>query len=198
VSDSERDIGVGGTALVPASLFEGIHYTALGHLHTFQQPVPDRVVYSGAPLAYSFSEARTTKTVSIVDLAADGTVAVERVTCPVTRPLAALQGTLASLLTDPTWAEYERHWLAVTLTDAEVPSEPMARLRTRFDGILQLTVAARRPAVDGTYEARVSGLDDLAIACRFVEDLRHRPATADERALLQAAFERQRRDELVA
>jgi exonuclease SbcD len=197
VSDSERDITVGGTALVPASVFDGIHYTALGHLHAFQRPVPDRVVYSGAPLAYSFSEAGRAKSVTVVDLDATGVTTVDPVPCPVPRPLALVRGTLDSLLHDPAWAPYERHWLAVTLTDEQVPLEPMVRLRARFDGILQLTVAARRPAVEGSYRARVDGLDDLAIACRFVEDLRHRPPTTVERDLLRAAFERRRIEAMV-
>ncbi len=32
-SESERDISVGGISVVPTSLFDGISYTALGHLH---------------------------------------------------------------------------------------------------------------------------------------------------------------------
>ena len=72
VSDSERDISVGGTALASVELFDGVHYAALGHLHQAQQPVPGRVAYSGSPLAYSFSEAHHTKSVSVVDLGPDG------------------------------------------------------------------------------------------------------------------------------
>ena len=53
--DSERDISVGGASVVTASLFTGVDYTALGHLHGAQQVAPG-VRYSGSPLAYSFSE----------------------------------------------------------------------------------------------------------------------------------------------
>src|SRR3954452_211710 len=55
-SDSERDISVGGVDLVPASVFDGIDYVALGHLHRPQTLTP-RLRYSGSPLAYSFGEA---------------------------------------------------------------------------------------------------------------------------------------------
>ncbi|HEY0507896.1 MAG TPA: exonuclease subunit SbcD, partial [Blastococcus sp.] len=47
-SDSERDICVGGVDLVPASVFEGIDYVALGHLHRPQTLSP-RMRYSGSP-----------------------------------------------------------------------------------------------------------------------------------------------------
>src|SRR5918992_1647454 len=55
-SDSERDICVGGVDLVPAPVFDGVDYVALGHLHRPQTITP-RLRYSGSPLAYSFGEA---------------------------------------------------------------------------------------------------------------------------------------------
>ena len=189
LSDSERDITVGGSAIVPAAMFDGAHYVALGHLHAFQRPSADRVTYSGSPLAYSFSEARSTKSVTIVELDAAGSVSLERIPCPVDRPLACVSGTLESLLGDAQWSKYEDHWLSVTLTDHDVPTEPMGRLRERFSGVLQLSVTTRRSAVDGSYIGRFAGLDDLGTAVRFVEDMRHRPATAEERELLREAFE---------
>src|SRR4051794_1162138 len=44
-SDSERDICVGGVDLVPAAVFDGVDYVALGHLHR-PQTLSDRVRYS--------------------------------------------------------------------------------------------------------------------------------------------------------
>ena len=54
-SDSERDIRVGGVSVVTSALFDGISYTALGHLHG-RQTLHDRMRYSGSPLPYSFTE----------------------------------------------------------------------------------------------------------------------------------------------
>ena len=59
-SDSERDISVGGVGRVPATLFGGFSYVALGHLHG-QQTLGHALRYSGSPLPYSFSEARHAK-----------------------------------------------------------------------------------------------------------------------------------------
>ncbi|WP_449341978.1 metallophosphoesterase family protein, partial [Streptomyces aurantiogriseus] len=70
-SDSERDITVGGVASVPAGVFDGVDYVALGHLHGCQT-ITERVRYSGSPLPYSFSEAEHRKTMWLVDLGADG------------------------------------------------------------------------------------------------------------------------------
>jgi exonuclease SbcD len=198
LSDSERDISVGGSALTSTAVFDGIDYVALGHLHGFQQPVADRVVYCGSPIAYSFSEEHQTKSVSLVDLAADGSVRTRQVPTPVTRPVARIRGSLASLLTDDRWTAYERHLLAVTLTDVQVPSEPMDRLRARFPGVLHLTVTSHRPAAGDSYTSRLAGLDDLALASRFVEDMWQRHPSADELALLRAGFEAQRIHEVTA
>lgn len=55
-SESERDIRVGGIGDTPASVFDGVSYVALGHLHGPQVvPIPGSgtvVEYSGSPLAF--------------------------------------------------------------------------------------------------------------------------------------------------
>ena len=184
LSESERDINVGGTAIVPAAVFEGADYVALGHLHGFQQPVPDRIVYSGSPIAYSFSEQRHTKSVTLVDLAADGSAHTEQLPVPVWRSVSSIEGTLESLLNDPRWAAYEGHWLSITLTDETVPPEPMGRLRRRFAHVLQLVVTVRTSVATGSYRERIEGLSDLAMFERFVNDMWNRPPDPTEDELL--------------
>ena len=97
-SDSERDISVGGVGRVPATLFGGFSYVALGHLHG-QQTLGPTLRYSGSPLPYSFSEARHAKGSWLVELNAGGAVRAERVPAPPFRALNVLRGRLADLLT---------------------------------------------------------------------------------------------------
>ncbi len=196
-SDSERDIAVGGVASVPASVFDGVHYAALGHLHGAQTLAP-HLRYSGSPLAYSFSEARQRKTMWLVDLGADGAVAAERIDCPVPRPLACLRGRLAELLEDPALAEHEQSWVQVTLTDPGRPAEPMERLRKRFPHTLQLLFEPAEQAGDGqlSYAARVRGQGDLSVAMSFVRHVR--PGVEldqSERDWLREGFEQARQSE---
>ncbi len=66
-SESE-EISVGGLDNVDAEVFEGIDYTALGHLHGPQNTASERVRYCGSPLKYSFSEANQNKSVTIVEM----------------------------------------------------------------------------------------------------------------------------------
>ena len=115
-SDSERDISVGGVDLVPASVFDGVDYVALGHLHRPQTLSP-RVRYSGSPLAYSFGEAGQHKQAWLVDLDAAGLADVRAVPLPTPRPLSMLTGTLAELLADPFHTAAEEHFVSARLTD---------------------------------------------------------------------------------
>lgn len=192
VCDSERDVSVGGSPEVPVNVFDGIDYVALGHLHGRQQP-GRRAAYSGTPLAYSFSEANHTKSVNVVDLAADGTVTVSQLATPVPRPLAIVRATIDELLTDPRHAALEGAYLSITLTDEIRPRDPMARLRSRFPHVLLLGhEPPASTARASTYAERVRGRSDVEIALQFVADLRSTPATPAEAALLERAVDRVR------
>ncbi|GAA0689700.1 exonuclease SbcCD subunit D [Kitasatospora atroaurantiaca] len=190
-SDSERDITVGGVASVPAAVFDGVHYAALGHLHGCQTLAP-HLRYSGSPLAYSFSEVHQRKTMWLVDLAADGSVSAERLDCPVPRPLARLRGRLAELLAAPELAAHEDSWVQVTLTDAARPANPMDELRRRFPHTLQLLFEPEHAPGEEhpSYAARVSGRPDLEVAEGFVRHVRPGSEIDElERGWLREAFE---------
>jgi exonuclease SbcD len=187
-SDSERDISVGGVSLVPTSLFDGVHYTALGHLHG-RHVLTDTVRYSGSPLAYSFSEADQRKGSWLVDLGPDGVTACEFVEAPVPRALARLRGTLADLLLDPALAAHEGAWVQATLTDDSRPLQAMERLRERFPHTLVLGFEPASGVRTGVPVARVQGRSDHRIALDFLDAVRGTPATDAESALLRDAFD---------
>ncbi len=187
-SDSERDISVGGVSLVPTSLFDGIDYTALGHLHG-RHVLSDTVRYSGSPLAYSFSEATHRKGSWLVDLGARGVSATEFIDAPVPRPLARLRGTLADLLADPAHHPHEQSWVQVTLTDGSRPLQAMERLRERFPHTLVLGFDPASGARSSVPLAQVQGRSDHQIALDFLDEMRGDPASDDESALLRDAFD---------
>jgi exonuclease SbcD len=188
--DSERDIAVGGVPSVPASVFEGVDYAALGHLHGCQT-INERVRYSGSPLAYSFSEADHRKSMWLVELGPQGEVSAERIDCPVPRRLARLRGELDELLGGAEYDAAEDCWVHVTLTDAARPPQAMERLRVRFPHTLQLAFEPQGREDDGlrSYGARVRGRDDGAVALGFVRHVRGAEASAAESTLLVAAVE---------
>ena len=177
-SESERDICVGGVDLVPAAVFDGVDYVALGHLHRPQTLTP-RLRYSGSPLAYSFGEAGQQKQAWLVEL--DAARAGRRcapVPLPTPRPLTVLTGTLDELLADPAHAAVEEHFVSARLTDAGPPGRPDApaagagsRTASTWSG------PARAPAADGrSYQERLRGRSDMEVAGEFVSHVRGVPA----------------------
>ena len=197
-SDSERDITVGGVAAVPAGVFDGVDYAALGHLHGCQT-ITERVRYSGSPLPYSFSEADHRKSMWLVDLDADGGVTAERLDCPVPRALARIRGTLEELLADPGLARHEEAWIEATLTDAVRPADPMARLAERFPHTLSLAFAPERAPEDPdvSYAQRLADRSDQEIAEDFVAHVRGAGPDEHEQGVLRDAFDAVRADEAV-
>lgn len=188
-SESERTIAVGGVEQVPAAVFDGVDYVALGHLHG-PQVLADNLRYAGSPLAYSFSEVEHRKSVWLVELGPDGLAGVERRELPVPRRLAVLTGELETLLTDPAHAELEDCYLSVVLTDRVRPLEAMRRLRERFPYAVHLQWEPEG-GWQGTpmrYREAVRGRDDHEITCGFLVDCRGAGPTGSERALLQEAL----------
>jgi exonuclease SbcD len=200
-SESERDICVGGIGDAPAAVFDGITYTALGHLHGPQR-LTDRVGYSGSPLAFSFSEVGHTKSVSIVQIDGAGGIEVEAVPVPVHRGLAEVRGRLEDLLARARTDLFgvADRWVKVVLTDPQRPRAPMERLREVWPHTLVLDF---QPAGAGTAPAaaliRVSeNSEPLEICAAFVEWVDRTRPSAQQRGALESAIDAVARAELSA
>jgi exonuclease SbcD len=80
--EGEKPLKIGNADLVFSDIIPNqIQYTALGHLHRFQNIGTDErpVVYSSSPLCYSFSEAGQTKYISIIEAEPGKTVRFEKI-----------------------------------------------------------------------------------------------------------------------
>jgi exonuclease SbcD len=128
---------VGGTSEVPASLFEGFTYVALGHLHTFQPVVESNIYYSGSPLPYSFSETDPKKVI-LIDLDAEGIASIEEVPCTIGRRAKVLTASLDDLLSDPVHGEFEDHFVLAKLTDSARTFDARERLEARFPHLVRI------------------------------------------------------------
>ncbi len=195
-SGSERSIAVGGVESVAATVFDGIDYVALGHLHG-RQRLSDRLRYSGSPLPYSFTESGHRKGAWLVDLADDGSVTTEWLDLPVVRSLATVRGTLDEVLS--THDGFTEHYLAVELTDRIRPVEPMRRLREKFP--FALTVSwepdGAAPAA-ASFPTPTTTVPDEQIIEAFLADCRGVGAAPEEKQLIAAALAELRAVEVTA
>ena len=192
-SDSERSIAVGGVDRVAGTVFEGIDYAALGHLHGPQSPGSAEgsvVRYSGSPLRYSFSEESQTKCVLLVDLPEVGPAVVTPVEIAQPRPMATLRGALDDLLDDPAHAPHEDAWLRVTVTDRVRPDALMDRLKSRFPHVLQVFHEPDGAIDRGTRGTTVvSERDPRELGSDFIAYVTKTEASAGEIACFVAGFE---------
>lgn len=203
--DSERDIQVGGVSSVPAGLFDtlgappedpgdasggptlrhGLDYVAAGHLHRPQDiagaHVPIR--YAGSPVAYSFSEAGATKSVTLLDVGERGVRGLDVVPVPTTRRLTVLRGTIADLLCED-HADATEDWVSATVTDDARPEAMVTRIRQRFPHAL---VVVHEP----THRVDIAGPGRLAtrrdpreVSRDFFAAVGARALTAEEATVL--------------
>jgi exonuclease SbcD len=188
-SESERDIRVGGVDSVPSTVFDGVDYVALGHLHGAQRVGPSgRLRYSGSPLAFSFGERNQVKSSSIVELAADGSVSVDLVPTPVPRRLAEVTDTLDALL-DGRHDDLRDAWLRVFVTDPVHPERLYTRVAEHFPHALAIhhtpVGAVEAPAL----AAVTAESDPIEVAAAFVAFASGGAASETELAVVRGAYE---------
>ena len=208
ISDSERDIRVGGIGDAPASVFAGFTYVALGHLHGRQQmPARDDgagkdgvagkeravVRYSGSPLAFSFSERHQVKSVTLADIDGTGRVVTTQLAVPVPRPLRQVRGAIDDLLSraDGDLADLAGAWVKVVLTDAVRPPAPMERLREKWPRTLVLDFAPEGGLIsaDADLGRLAETTDPVEICGMFVEFTSGGAPDGPQRKVLRDAVE---------
>lgn len=137
VSDSERQLTVGGAGQVDAGLFAPFSYTALGHLHRPQDAAGPTVRYSGSPLPYSFSEQHS-KSLTMVEMAADGRCVLSAINVEIGRPVLTIEGTIDDLLTRAVSDTQLESFVRAIVTDRGVVLDAKTRLAARYPYVVQV------------------------------------------------------------
>ena len=205
VSESERDIRVGGIGDAPARVLAGCSYLALGHLHGQQRVDAGGTTsarYSGSPLAFSFSERDHRKSVTLADIAGDGTVVTQLLPTPVPRPLREVRGRLDELLAraDGDLADLAGAWVKAVLTDQARPVAPMERLRERWPHTIALDFQPEGGLTgpDADLARLAEAVDPVEICGLFVDFVAGAPPDEAQLAVLRQAVEAARRAEVAA
>ena len=176
---SESEVNPVGTAeLIPATVFEGFDYVALGHLHG-PQTVAEGVRYAGSPLKYSFSEVGHKKSVTLVELDAKSALTVREIPLHSIHDMREVRGSLAELLA----GDYSEDLIRAVVTDEEVAPDARNALRTVYPNLLRFAVENSRTA----YEEEVApaeSVDDRDPLSLFAEFYERQNGVAPDEARL--------------
>jgi exonuclease SbcD len=189
-SESERELTVGGTAAVRASLFSDFDYVALGHLHQRQTAGSERIRYSGSLLKYSFGETDQHKSVTVVDLGPGGQLAVREESLPVLHDVRRVTGAFAQLLSQEVDERLAAAYVEVVLTDTDPILNPVDKLRERFPNIRSLRREESERVMAGP-GAGSSGIKTRSTADLFEDfflDVTGHPVTAAQSGELAATL----------
>ena len=119
VTDSERNIQIGGATAMHASDFpDDVDYIALGHLHRPQaiKSAAYPIRYSGSPIPLRFNETDYRKAVYLLELSDDGTLALdEEIEIPVFKELCTVEGDEDSILREARTGTWEGKYIQVKL-----------------------------------------------------------------------------------
>jgi exonuclease SbcD len=139
--EGEKPTRIGNADLIFSDTIpEQIQYTALGHLHGFQNiGTKERpVVYSSSPLCYSFSEAGQTKYVSIIDAEPGKVVSYEKK--PLKNGRALVRKTFISVENAVEWlTENPNTFIELTLeSETFLTADERRRIYQAHNGIVHL------------------------------------------------------------
>ncbi len=172
VSESERDIALGGARAVPAANLPAFGYTALGHLHR-KQRAGERGYYSGSLLQYSFDEANTQKYVLLLETKGSDVSLAEEIPLKAGKKLVRLEARGAedalALL-----GRYENCYLELTLhLSAPLTSAETAALRQANRGLVSLIARVEngeRPSVVSRANLSAGELFEAYYRSKFAAD----------------------------
>ncbi len=142
VSDSERDIDLGGARAVPLSLFPKGAYVALGHLHR-PQKCAENVRYSGSLLQYSFDEANNEKSVLLLETQGEEVRVVKSIPLSSGKKLVRLEcnGAGEALKILPSYSE---NFVELTVNlDAPLTSDETESLKDACPGLIFINPRVR-------------------------------------------------------
>lgn len=187
-----EELSVGGAENIDAALFAAYDYVALGHIHSPQQVGRETVRYCGSPLKYSLSEARGTKSVTLITFNQPGEIDIKL--CPLTplHDLRTIRGTYDEV-TARTFYEGTAtdDYLHITLTDETEVLDAVGKLRSIYPNVMRVDYDNTRTRAGASMpEATVQDeATPMELFCRFFEWQNEKPLTERQRALLEKEIE---------
>lgn len=190
-SDSEKPLSIGGTEYINSKHFEKFNYTALGHLHGPQKVGSDKIRYSGSLMKYSFSEVNQKKGITIVDINEKGDIELEIYNLKPRRDFRIKTGTLEEIIKgfDNSSENYE-DYIKVILKDKGELLDPMAKLRSIYPNVMELTREERTSRNSSRNVAtNIKEKSKITLFKNFYEDIMDEGCSEDEIKIIEKIIE---------
>lgn len=190
LGDGSESFSVGNIENVSPDIFDLFDYAALGHLHRAQSVGRAEVRYAGTPLAYSFSEAKNEKSITVVELKEKGNAAIREIPLVPLRRVSTLRGRFDDLIRE----EYadrsgqRRDFLRIVLTDEQDVPDAAARLRRVYPELLTIEYDNSRTRAEEPLDGLPAGADGLSpeeIFADFFRAQAGRELSEAQRGILQ-------------
>lgn len=195
-SDSERPLSIGGADKISPALFNDFNYVALGHLHGPQYKGAEHIRYSGSILKYSFSEQHQKKSVTLVELDAQGKAHIELLPLTPKRDVRILEGELAALLEQAKTDSNSDDYLMIRLLDKHAILDAMGKLRAAYPNVLHLERSGLMAQSAELLPARDQiKKGELAMFSDFFSQVSGSEMSEQQRAFLEQTLDDIRRDE---
>ena len=133
--DSE-EMSIGGLDNIDASVFDGIDYVALGHIHKAQRLLRDSLRYSGSIMKYSFSEVNHKKTVCIVNIKNKNDLNIVLEPLSFLHDVREVKGSFKELMS----MDYSEDYVKVVLNDEIVDPDARVTISTVFPNMMSFVV----------------------------------------------------------
>ena len=196
-SVSDRTAEIGFASAIPADVFDGFDYVALGHIHK-PQDITDSIRYSGTPMPYSFGREETQeKSVTIID-----TADMSRKIIPLKLLHArhTIQGSFEEVMRGDVAEEVRDGFVRVELTDRFLGTETMMALRGVYPNILEgrgLTYdEGGAKATISVEDLKQAASDPLSVFKSFCADVIGMEPDEKQIELFRQALESEEKEEL--
>ena len=187
---SGEDHAIGGSDVLPCSLFDAFDYVALGHIHKAMAVSP-KIRYPGAILKFDRQEANYKKTFTIVDINENGVSIEERPFRPL-HDVVILKGKLDDLLEGK---DHHGDYAFFVLEDTVYQNEPMARLRGRYPLASGLEYPNIKTASGARRYEDVQKIDRAELFASFYKDITSSELTPFQKDLVKEMLAKSKEEE---
>ncbi|BEU87248.1 exonuclease SbcCD subunit D [Selenomonas sp. TAMA-11512] len=195
-SEKALSTSVGGSDNVSYTNFLPWSYTCLGHLHGAQAAGEPKIRYSGSLMKYSANEAAQEKSVTVVDLDADGKVTTSAIPLTAPRDVRVERGLFEHLLSLPKSNDF----ISFELEDEHPVLNAHTRLAEHFPNLLPIRRLSSERRADAEEPSVPAGRESLQrsdeeIFSDFFKGMTQEPLSDKAKEILASALEEIAREE---